>query len=112
MRLFEYAAFDIGQEFEKSHNRLEWKWPLFSPLKSVFPTAFGLVATNTSERAFVWHWDDLPHNFHTTRSFIDVGSDGQSGFVAQWRNRPNAAMSARGVALVNEQRSRVYFLQY
>ena len=64
------------------------------------------------ERAFVWHWDDLPHNFQTTRSFIDVGSDGQSGFVAQWRNRPNAAISARGVALVNEQRSRVYLLQY
>jgi hypothetical protein len=92
--------------------RLQWKWTLFSPLKSVLPTAFGLVATNTSERAYVWHWDDLPHNFHTTRSYVDVEPSGQSNFVAQWRNRPNAAMSARGVALVNEQRSRVYLLQY
>ncbi len=91
--------------------RLHWRWTLFSPLKSVFPTAFGLVATNTSERAFAWHWEQLPQDFHS-RSFLDVDDAGQSNFAAQWRSRPNAAMSARGVALVNEQRNRVYIKQY
>ena len=91
---------------------LNWKWTLFSPLKSAFMTPFGIVATNTSERAFTWHWEDLPENFQKVPCSFDVAPKGQSSYVMQWRHRINAAMNVRGVALVNEQRSHVYLLQY
>ena len=73
---------------------------------------FGIVATNTSERAFIWHWDDIPQNFEKIRVFLDVDPSRQFNFVMQWRHKPNAAMNAHGVALVNEQRSHIYVMQY
>ena len=91
---------------------LEWKWTLFSPLKSVLMTPFGLVGTNTSERAFLWHWEDLPGNFLDTRVYLEVSPSRQSSFVVQWRNKPSTAMNVRGVALVNEQRRDVYLMKY
>ncbi|TRY71773.1 hypothetical protein TCAL_12174 [Tigriopus californicus] len=107
---------DIIQVFDIKANQkvynLHWKWTLFSPLKSAFMTPFGIVATNTSERAFFWHWEDLPENFEKTRSIVDVAPSRQSNFVMQWRHRINAAMNVRGVALVNEQRSHIYLLQH
>jgi len=95
--------------------RIHWKWQRFSPLKSFRLNSFGFIAANTSERAYLWHWDDLysqePDKAKPS-SQIDVAPNRQSNFSVQWRHRNSVSLNCKAGVLLNEQRSHLYISHF